>query len=51
MTAFGLLFFHDEQAAYGFVESLLQANGRVCPKCGVVGESRNPAGVILPQQI
>jgi transposase-like protein len=31
--------FHDEQAAYDFVESRLWANGRVCPKCGVIGQS------------
>ncbi len=31
--------FHDEQAAYNFVEARLWANGRVCPKCGVIGQS------------
>lgn len=31
--------FHDEQAAYAFVEARIWPNGRVCPKCGVIGES------------
>ena len=28
--------FHDEQAAYGYVESILWPHGPVCPKCGVI---------------
>ena len=28
--------FHDEQAAYTYVESILWQGGTVCPKCGVV---------------
>ena len=28
--------FHDEQAAYSYIESVLWPNGSVCPKCGVV---------------
>lgn len=31
--------FHDEEAAYAFVESRVWANGRVCPHCGVVDQS------------
>jgi transposase-like protein len=31
--------FNDEAAAYAYVEARLWANGRVCPKCGVVDES------------
>ena len=31
--------FNDEAAAYAFVEARLWANGRVCPKCGVVDRS------------
>lgn len=27
-------YFHDEQAAYDFVEARLWPNGPVCPKCG-----------------
>jgi transposase-like protein len=32
--------FHDEKAAYAFVEARVWANGRVCPHCGVVDQSR-----------
>jgi len=32
-------YFHDEQAAYDFIEARIWAKGRVCPKCGTVGES------------
>jgi transposase-like protein len=31
--------FHDEKAAYAFVEAHVWPDGRVCPHCGVVGES------------
>lgn len=31
--------FHDEQAAYAFVEARIWANGRVCPKCGTIDQS------------
>jgi transposase-like protein len=31
--------FNDEAAAYAYVEARLWATGRVCPHCGVVGES------------
>jgi transposase-like protein len=31
--------FHDEAAAYAFVEAHVWPDGRVCPHCGVVGES------------
>ena len=31
--------FHDEAAAYAFVEAHLWADGRVCPHCGVVDRS------------
>lgn len=31
--------FHDEKAAYAFVEAHVWVDGRVCPHCGVVGES------------
>lgn len=30
---------HDEKAAYAFVEARVWPNGRVCPHCGVVGQS------------
>jgi transposase-like protein len=31
--------FHDEKAAYAFIEGHIWAQGRSCPHCGVVGES------------
>jgi transposase-like protein len=31
--------FRDERAAYAYVESVVWADGRSCPKCGVVGKS------------
>jgi transposase-like protein len=31
--------FHDERAAYRFVEARVWADGRVCPHCGTVGNS------------
>jgi transposase-like protein len=31
--------FRNEQAAYAYVESIIWAHGRVCPKCGVVDQS------------
>ena len=30
---------HDEAAAYAFVEARVWPQGRVCPKCGVIGQS------------
>jgi transposase-like protein len=32
-------YFHDEEAAYEFVESRIWANGRPCPHCGVIDQS------------
>lgn len=29
--------FHNEDAAYAFVEARLWANGTICPHCGVIG--------------
>lgn len=31
--------FHNEEAAYAFVESRIWRRGRVCPKCGVIDQS------------
>ncbi|MEO0816012.1 MAG: IS1595 family transposase [Pseudomonadota bacterium] len=31
--------FHDEKAAYAFVEARVWPQGRVCPHCGTVGQS------------
>ena len=32
-------FFHNEEAAYAFVEARVWANGRICPHCGEIGRS------------
>lgn len=32
-------YFHNEEAAYEFVEARVWANGRVCPQCGVIDQS------------
>jgi transposase-like protein len=32
-------YFHDEKAAYAFIEGQLWADGRPCPHCGVLDES------------
>ena len=31
--------FNDEASAYAYVEARVWANGRNCPKCGVIGQS------------
>lgn len=36
--------FHDEQAAYDFMEARVWPNGPVCPKCGVIGNSHKMQG-------
>jgi transposase-like protein len=36
--------FHNEQAAYDFVEARLWADGRVCPHCGVIDKSGKLGG-------
>ncbi len=36
--------FHDEAAAYEFVEARVWPQGRVCPHCGTVGQSGKLAG-------
>ncbi len=36
--------FHNEEAAFDYVEKHLWANGRYCPHCGVVGDSGKLAG-------
>jgi transposase-like protein len=32
-------YFHNEEAAYEFVEARVWANGRICPHCGEIGRS------------
>lgn len=39
MSILSAPYFHDEQAAYDFIEARLWPNGAVCPKCGVIGNS------------
>ncbi len=36
--------FHNEEAAFEYVEKHLWADGRFCPHCGVVGQSSKMAG-------
>ncbi|MGL4310253.1 MAG: IS1595 family transposase [Paracoccaceae bacterium] len=36
--------FHNEEAAYAYVEARVWANGRVCPHCGVVDKSGKLGG-------
>ena len=36
--------FHNEEAAYAYVEARIWANGRVCPHCGVVEKSGKLGG-------
>jgi transposase-like protein len=38
-------FFHDEEAAFAKLESIVWANGIVCPKCGTVGRAGALEGV------
>lgn len=37
-------YFHNEEAAYAFVEARVWPNGPVCPKCGVLGRSGKLGG-------
>lgn len=37
-------YFHNEEAAYAFVESRVWPHGPVCPKCGVIGRAGKLAG-------
>lgn len=37
-------YFHNEEAAYEYVEARLWPNGPVCPKCGVIGNSAKLKG-------
>lgn len=39
MSVLSAKHFHDEAAAYAFVEAYVWPEGRVCPHCGVLGES------------
>jgi len=37
-------YFHNEEAAYAFVESRVWPHGTVCPRCGVIGEAGKLSG-------
>src|SRR5882757_9392405 len=37
-------YFHNEEAAYAFIEARVWPNGPVCPKCGVLGRSGKLGG-------
>lgn len=39
MSILSAEYFHNERAAYAFIESRVWANGRVCPHCGEIGRS------------
>lgn len=45
MSILSASYFHDEQAAYDFVEAKLWPNGPVCPKCGVIGGPHDYRGI------
>ena len=37
-------YFHNEEAAYAFIEARVWPHGPVCPKCGVIGRSGKLGG-------
>ena len=39
MSVRSVPYFHDETAAYAYIEALVWPDGRVCPHCGVVDKS------------
>lgn len=45
MSVLSKPYFHDEQAAFTFLESVLWANGPVCPHCGTVDKAGKLEGV------
>lgn len=44
MSILSAPYFHNEEAAYAFVEARLWPKGPVCPKCGVIGNSHKMSG-------
>lgn len=44
MSILSAPYFHNEEAAYAFVEARLWPQGPVCPKCGVIGNSHKMQG-------
>lgn len=45
MSILSKAYFHDEAAAFRHIESILWADGRVCPHCGTVDNSTHLKGV------
>ncbi|MEL6664941.1 MAG: IS1595 family transposase [Pseudomonadota bacterium] len=45
MSILSKAYFHDEAAAFAHVETILWADGRVCPHCGTVDNSTHLKGV------
>ena len=43
-SSLSALHFHNEEAAYEYVEARIWANGRACPHCGTVGQSSKMQG-------
>src|ERR1700733_10663720 len=41
-------YFHNEQAAFAYVESKLWPNGPICPKCGVISNAGRLQGKSSP---
>lgn len=44
MSILSAAYFHNEEAAYSFIESRVWANGRICPHCGEIGRSGKLGG-------
>jgi transposase-like protein len=44
MSILSAPYFHNEEAAYAFVEARLWPQGPICPKCGVIGNSHKMKG-------
>jgi transposase-like protein len=45
MSVLSKPYFHDEAAAFAFLESVLWSDGPVCPHCGVIGKAGRLEGV------
>lgn len=45
MSILSKAYFHDEAAAFAHIESILWADGPVCPHCGVIGNATHMKGV------
>src|SRR5688572_23682992 len=45
MSVLSKPYFHDEAAAFAFLEGVLWSDGPVCPHCGVIGKAGRLDGV------